>query len=246
MADSERHTRSSSESDSEYTDELPNASRRAVAHLFGRKPQTRQILTWKTAAAITMAILGLCLSFTMGRRSITSPPLQAPQKYYDLVGINAQRDSFQFANGTRWSKDASVKVVAVVFFGRRQFVDVLDCYLRRNLVSNGGILDEVHFIVHTDVEDDKSWLRSLVKAPQVQGYYRLMEEDTDKPGWSQWGSYSELYRDYMTDPDTIYFKLDDDIMFIDDEAFVEVLKTVLEHPEAHVSPQKCCNFCMQR
>jgi hypothetical protein len=35
-------------------------------------------------------------------------------------------------------------VKALVFFGRRRYIDVLNCYLRSNLVSNGGLLSEVH------------------------------------------------------------------------------------------------------
>lgn len=38
---------------------------------------------------------------------------------------------------------SSTKVVALVFFGRRLYVDLLDCYLRQNLKVNGGLLDEV-------------------------------------------------------------------------------------------------------
>jgi hypothetical protein len=34
-------------------------------------------------------------------------------------------------------------VKAMVFFGRKRYIEILDCYLQRNLVSNGGILSEV-------------------------------------------------------------------------------------------------------
>lgn len=46
-------------------------------------------------------------------------------------------------------------------------------------------------------------------------------------------AFGDLYRDYMTDPDTIYIKIDDDIIFIDDYAIPELVRTTLEHPEAY-------------
>lgn len=60
-----------------------------------------------------------------------------------------------------------------------------------------------------------------------------MEEDTTRPGWSQWSTYSALYKTYMTDPNTIYVKIDDDVVFMEDHAIPELVRAVLEHPEAH-------------
>ena len=41
-----------------------------------------------------------------------------------------------------WLAQSGIHVSAIVFYGRRDFVRVLDAYLRRNLVSAGGLLEE--------------------------------------------------------------------------------------------------------
>lgn len=42
-----------------------------------------------------------------------------------------------------WLAQSGIHVSAIVFYGRRDFVRVLDPYLKRNLVSAGGLLEEV-------------------------------------------------------------------------------------------------------
>eukprot|EP00434_Breviolum_minutum_P032689 symbB.v1.2.028908.t1/scaffold3110.1/size63354/1 len=37
------------------------------------------------------------------------------------------------------------KIYALVYYGRRSYVDILNAYLERNLRSNGGVLDGVIF-----------------------------------------------------------------------------------------------------
>lgn len=38
-----------------------------------------------------------------------------------------------------------VKIYALVYYGRRSYVDILNAYLERNLRTNGGVLDGVIF-----------------------------------------------------------------------------------------------------
>jgi hypothetical protein len=67
-----------------------------------------------------------------------------------------------------WKKPQDLKVIGLVFYGRREFVEVLDCYLRRNLVINGGILDEIVFAVKTSNDQDLAFLDRLVNS--TEGY----------------------------------------------------------------------------
>src|ERR1700710_1343156 len=47
-----------------------------------------------------------------------------------------------------WQRPEGLKkIVGLVFYGRPETVSILDCYLKRNLVQNGGMLDEVVWIV---------------------------------------------------------------------------------------------------
>ena len=45
-----------------------------------------------------------------------------------------------------WLGQSGIHVSAIVFYGRRAFVRVLDPYLKRNLVSAGGLLEEVSWV----------------------------------------------------------------------------------------------------
>lgn len=73
------------------------------------------------------------------------------------------------------------------------------------------MLDEVHFLMHTDVEADKRWLRRLINSDNLGEYYKTKAEDTDGD-WSLWKTFGDLYHNFMTDPDAIYVKIDDDIV----------------------------------
>jgi len=125
--------------------------------------------------------------------------------------------------------------------GRRQYVKILDCYLKRNLVSNGGYLDQVHFISNTDNNNDLKYLEDLLK---TSDRYKEI-----RPG--ALGLYDEMWG-YLTNNDTIYIKIDDDVVslkflhkrvgmltscvpvFIHDDAIPRLVMTLTAHPEVHL------------
>lgn len=104
-----------------------------------------------------------------------------------------------------WKKPGAIKVVGLIFYGRRRNVDVLDCYLLQNLVMNGGYLDEVRFIKHTKQEQDLAYLDQLVS--QREDYHIV------DVGSCEGGDYSCMW-DKSTGNNTIYIKIDDDIVCI--------------------------------
>ena len=85
--------------------------------------------------------------------------------------------------------------------GRPMFVDILDCYLKRNLVSNGGYLDEVLFMENTDNQEDLAWLDELMANEPL--YKKL------KVGGG--GAFDNIWA-HATANDTVYIKIDDDIV----------------------------------
>jgi len=94
------------------------------------------------------------------------------------------------------------KVIGLVFFGRRELVEVLDCYLKRNLKANGGMLDEVIFALNTDNKEDLAYLEDelLPSSP----HYRKFKAP-ERKGWvGQWQAVDQR--------DAIYIKLDDDVV----------------------------------
>jgi len=99
-----------------------------------------------------------------------------------------------------WEKPEGFKIIGLIFFGRPSVVAILDCYLRKNLVSNGGWLDEVHFVVNTKKEEDITYLDGLVEGEAL--YTKIV---IPKLG------YNEVWAGGV-DKENMYIKIDDDIV----------------------------------
>ena len=119
-------------------------------------------------------------------------------------GVHASKFALQsFAPPGGWKKPQGISIKALVFYGRKRTVDFLDCYLQKNLAVNSGYLDEIWFMIHTDIEEDLSYFKELVlKRPQ----YRIV-----MPGQCQGFNYACMWEP-VVEEDTIYIKIDDDIV----------------------------------
>ena len=106
---------------------------------------------------------------------------------------------------TDFAKPKGFKIIALIFFGRARYVDLLDCYMQQNMVSNGGYLDEVHFMAHTQSALDLQWLDGLVEARP--GYKKV----TFPAECNEFLNFGCLYQ-AATANDTLFIKLDDDIV----------------------------------
>ncbi|KAI1751097.1 hypothetical protein F4782DRAFT_506843 [Xylaria castorea] len=146
---------------------------------------------------------------------------------YDLDSLHRvnQVKHHSIAPQGGWVKPTGFKIIAMVFFGRKRYVDILDCYLQQNLASNGGYLDEVWFMVHTEDEGDIAWLNGLVK--EKQGYKIVGHNDCNKNN----KKYGCLW-EYATADNTMYIKLDDDIIYIHQDAIPQLVHTRLAVPHA--------------
>jgi len=100
-------------------------------------------------------------------------------------------------------KPEGLKVIGFIFYGRPMFVNVLDCYLRKNLAVNGGYLDEVHFLANTAVSEDLDYLDGLVE--EVPQYIRVNHSGA----WNRLWNYTSEF-----DPETIFIKIDDDVVSV--------------------------------
>ncbi|KAF3060353.1 putative mitochondrial-processing peptidase subunit alpha protein [Daldinia childiae] len=122
-------------------------------------------------------------------------------------------------------KPAGIKVIGMVFYGRKRYVDLLDCYLQQNLASNGGYFDEVWFMAHTKEKDDVSWIEDLV---QKTPGYKIVGK-----GKCEGEKYKCMWT-YAVEDKTIYVKIDDDIVYIHPDAIPQLVHTriALPHPYA--------------
>ncbi|KAI5926195.1 hypothetical protein F4810DRAFT_584225 [Camillea tinctor] len=158
--------------------------------------------------------LGQCTTWPVGTNANETSTYKFRQ-----VARNSTLQSFAPRGG--WKKPAGISIKALIFYGRRRTVDFLDCYLMQNLVDNGGYLDEVWFMIHTDNQDDLAYLDHLVSQRER---YRIVN-----PGECQGSSYGCIW-DPVTEDDTIYIKIDDDIVFIHPDTIPQLVHTRIKEP----------------
>ncbi|KAI1496971.1 hypothetical protein F5X99DRAFT_424011 [Biscogniauxia marginata] len=153
----------------------------------------------------------------------TTWPVHGNETYkFRQTQRNSTLQSFAPRGG--WKKPAGINVKALIFYGRRRTVDFLDCYLTRNLVDNGGYLDEVWFMLHTDNQEDLAYLDRLVSQRRR---YRIVN-----PGECQGSSYGCIW-DPVVEDDTIYIKIDDDIVFIHPDTIPQLVHTRIKEPHPY-------------
>ena len=108
-------------------------------------------------------------------------------------------------------------VVAFVFYGRKKTVSILFHYLDKNLKKNGGVLDKVIFAVHTDNVEDIKYLKDFLVDKNTVEYERV--DFTAKT------NYKKLFS--VLHDDDVVFKIDDDTVFISNNAFESMLQEYL-------------------
>ncbi|KAH7323065.1 hypothetical protein B0I35DRAFT_350422 [Stachybotrys elegans] len=123
--------------------------------------------------------------------------------------------------------------MALVFYGRRETVSILDCYLKRNLVKNGGMLDGAIFLEQTKDPHNLALLQ------------RMLDSEPDYVRWDKdWttGGFSGSY-DYVQD-DVLYIKMDDDIVFIEDSTIPALVQTKFARPDTYIVGANVINQAM--
>lgn len=117
-----------------------------------------------------------------------------------------------------------IRVAAIILAGRKEYIEVLRCYLERNLVRNGGWLDEVLFIIRPIKDVDRVYLNDLIESvPEYIAYDPPNKKDL---------SYTKIYSQCRTD--TIYVKIDDDVAFWEDHTIPAIVKRLWENPQYSV------------
>ncbi len=100
----------------------------------------------------------------------------------------------------KWEKPTDFKIIGLIFFGRPPVVEILDCYLKRNLASNGGFLDEVHWVVNTDKPEAMQYLDDLLETSDA--YKKITLPSL---------GYNSVW-EHAVERDHMYIKIDDDMV----------------------------------
>jgi hypothetical protein len=131
------------------------------------------------------------------------------------------------------------KIKPFVPAGRKQTLQILVRYFQKHR----NIIDEVMLWLNTDVESDIDYIKDLAKKDSLFKVYEIPEgykffhrgestlEDRGRENYGplQWNT--GRFFEYCTDPDTIYFRFDDDIVYIEDDYFQNMVKFRIENPE---------------
>ena len=178
-------------SSNESTDDL------ALLHLRGNKHQSRhkRQCSWGSIGS------------KEGHNWSIPPFLKRPRNIISilgLVGLLVLVSTWWHKRGSikvpKWVKPEGFKIIGFVFYGRPPTVSILDCYLKKNLVSNGGFLDEVHWFANTDNEYDLRYLDTLTNSSESYRK-REMNETGFKHIWEN-----------AIEPGNMYLKIDDDMV----------------------------------
>ncbi|KAK6711476.1 hypothetical protein SNK05_005898 [Fusarium graminearum] len=123
------------------------------------------------------------------------------------------------------TKPENVTVSALVFYGRRSRVETMKCYIERNMVDNGGWLDEVLWVVNTDKNDDLRYLEELMAS---NPRYKKIHPDEMVATYT----YKHIWK--LLDRGKYYVKIDDDVVWIDDDAIPNMVTRKIQNPNDFV------------
>lgn len=118
------------------------------------------------------------------------------------------------------------KLIACSPVGRKSSMKCLF----KHILNNRHVLDEFHLWVNTINEEDLEYINKF--ADQYSDFVHLKygcdELDPEQMGKSH--NVKRFYN-YCVEPDTFYFKIDDDIIFIEDGTFEKLSQYKLDNPK---------------
>ncbi|CAE7684249.1 DEGP1 [Symbiodinium sp. KB8] len=124
----------------------------------------------------------------------------------------------------------AVNVVVVVFSGRRDRMRILMRYLRRDLRKHGGVVDKIVFALWQYTAKDLSYMKELVSSPDgADGTFDIQDFSEQRWGRSRIDAdpisnrMVQLYKS-MNETDTVYVKVDDDVVYVAEHAIAELVR----------------------
>lgn len=213
--------------------------------------------TWKTSTSwprlryifvILALVLGLVVirsfwvqqsitSHQIPNESVTGIPAPTNHTSAKFKSAKISQNNITYVQSQKYEKPQGFKIIALIFFGRPPVVSILDCYLKKNLISNGGFLDEVHWAVNTNIEADVQYLDQLIQTTEL--YKKITIPSLN---------YKSIW-EHAVEPDHMYIKIDDDIVrnlsfetvrrpfnklqvYMNDNAIPDLVFTKLNHPDS--------------
>ncbi|KAI9792498.1 MAG: hypothetical protein M1833_001077 [Piccolia ochrophora] len=188
-------------------------------------------LTYSKMCKIFICFFGLsilavyALLFTSGSDGILVNVIHSnyfPASGWSHAGDTHRGNNLESMPALHRAKPKGIKVVALIFYGRPDRVEILDCYVKRNLAENGGYLDEVRWIANTEDTDKLRFLDEYI-IPSTPLYKKI---SLAKLGFgSMWDS--------AVENNTMYIKIDDDVVWFAEDAIPELVHSKMTAGEKH-------------
>ena len=114
-------------------------------------------------------------------------------------------------------------ISACIFYGRKMFTEILFRYLDSNLKINGGILDKIVILMH--LMDTK--VNTNIESDFLKSYLSIHREGYELVEFNEGLRYKGLYS--VLPDDDLIFKIDDDIVFIANGTFENMVDEYLKN-----------------
>ncbi len=123
------------------------------------------------------------------------------------------------------------KIVITTPAGRERYLDIIKKYVYRDMAK--GLIDGWQIWQNTVKQSDIDYFKTMeAENPKVK-VFRLDVPIEDKYNYCDTFRTCEFFK-YSHDDDTIYIRLDDDIVWYEDEAITKIAIARIEHPEAYI------------
>jgi hypothetical protein len=139
------------------------------------------------------------------------------------------------------------KVVAWVPYGRAKTVSILLEYLQRD--HDRGLIDELWLCLNMDVQqrDDRAW---ALKTALHRDWVTLQERPHNVIKHERKQRNTGYFYRYMIDPDTIFVRFDDDVIYVHEDAVERIVLHAIHGEQVAVFPMiinnAICTHFLQR
>jgi hypothetical protein len=122
------------------------------------------------------------------------------------------------------------KVIACSPVGRKESMKCLF----NSMLKHKNIVDEYHLWVNTTVEEDINFINDFYEKNKDFVHLKYGCETLDPNQMGRADNVKRFYN-YCVEPDTFYFKIDDDIIFIENGTFEKLIDYKIENPETFLT-----------
>ncbi|NLF83678.1 MAG: hypothetical protein GX568_06815 [Candidatus Gastranaerophilales bacterium] len=115
------------------------------------------------------------------------------------------------------------KVISVTPAGRKRYLKILSRYL----LANRHIIDEHHWWINTNDPEDRQYIEQLCE--QYPDFFKAIPNP--RPIHKNLFRSIGYFFEGCTEPGTVYVRIDDDVVWIENGAIEKLVKCRLENPE---------------